>query len=139
MDVQIEVTRKARFCAGHRYWRPDWTAEQNRATFGACAGEHGHGHNYVLEVTVSGSVDPITGMLLNLRDMDRLITKLLIDRLDHRNLNHDVPELAGRVPTTEVLAEFAWNTLVDRLPVGRLERVRIYESDDLWAECRRTP
>lgn len=138
MATQVEVTRKARFCAGHRYWRGEWSTEENRAVFGACAHEHGHGHNYALEVTVSGQVDSATGMLVNLAELDRWITALVIERLDHRNLNTDVPELAGRMPTTEVLAEFAWKVLIDRLPIGRLERVRVYESDELWAECRRS-
>jgi|SRR3990167_8909038 len=134
--MNVSVTRKVRFCAGHRYWRPDWTPEKNREVFGACANENGHGHNYTLEVTVSGPVDPQTGMVINLGDLDRLIHQLVIDRIDHRNLNLDVPELAGRIPTTEVLADFIWNTLSSRVPVGQLEEVRVYEADDLWASRR---
>lgn len=135
--MRVSVTRKARFCAGHRYWRNEWSEEKNRSVFGACANEHGHGHNYTLEVTVAGPVDPQTGMVINLSDLDRLIQDLVIDRIDHRNLNLDVPELAGRIPTTEVLAEYVWSVLQNRIPVGELEEVRIYESDDLWASRRR--
>jgi 6-pyruvoyltetrahydropterin/6-carboxytetrahydropterin synthase len=136
-ETHVEVTRRVRFCAGHRYWRSEWTVEKNRAVFGACAHEHGHGHNYAVEVTISGPVDPTTGMLINLSELDRVVTALVAGRLDHRNLNVDIPELSQRVPTTEVLAEFAWNALVDHVPAGRLERVRICESEDLWAECKR--
>jgi len=134
--MKVSVTRKARFCAGHKYWRAEWTPEKNREVFGACANENGHGHNYTLEVTVTGDVDPKTGMVINLSDLDRLIHELVIDRIDHRNLNVDVPELAGKIPTTEVIAGFVWDTLSPRLPVGRLEEVRVYEADDLWASRR---
>ncbi len=131
--MNVSVTRKARFCAGHKYWRPEWSPERNRAVFGACANEHGHGHNYTLEVTVTGPVDPKTGMVINLSDLDRIIHEHVIERIDHRNLNIDVPELSGKIPTTEVLADFIWNQLRDRIPAGRLTEVRIHEADDLWA------
>ena len=134
--MKVSVTRKARFCAGHKYWRPDWTPVKNREVFGACANENGHGHNYTLEVTVTGEVDPTTGMVINLSDLDRLIHEHVLDRIDHRNLNVDVPELAGKIPTTEVLAGFIWDTLAPRLPVGRLEEIRVYEADDLWSSRR---
>jgi len=130
----VEVTRRAHFCAGHRYWRPEWSLAKNREVFGACANEHGHGHNYTVEVTLSGPVDPVTGMVVNLTEVDRLIQAHVIERLDHKNLNIDVLELAGRVPTTEVLAGFVWDQLVSRVTVGRLIRVRVCESEDLWAE-----
>ena len=130
----VEVTRRAHFCAGHRYWRPEWSLAKNREVFGACANEHGHGHNYTVEVTLSGPVDPVTGMVINLTEVDRLIQTHVIERLDHKNLNIDVLELAGRVPTTEVLAGFVWDQLVSRVTVGRLIRVRVCESEDLWAE-----
>lgn len=134
--MKVSVTRKARFCAGHKYWRPEWSPEQNRAVFGACANENGHGHNYTLEVTIVGDIDPTTGMVINLSDLDRLIHEHVLDRIDHRNLNVDVPELSGRIPTTEVLAGFIWDTLAPLLPVGRLEEVRVYEADDLWSSRR---
>ena len=135
--MNVSVTRKARFCAGHKYWRSEWTPEENREVFGVCANENGHGHNYELEVTVSGSIDPQTGMVINLSVLDRLIHELVISRIDHRNLNLDIPELAGRIPTTEVLADFIWGILDAQLPVGQLEEVRVNEADDLWASRRR--
>lgn len=133
----VELTRRAYFCAGHRYWRDDWPAEKNRAVFGACAHKHGHGHNYTLDVTVAGAIDPVTGMVVNLTELDRVIQERVVHRLDHRNLNADVPELTDRTPTTEVLAGFIWDCLDGAVTGGELIRVRVYESDDLWAECVR--
>ncbi|GAB4323970.1 MAG: hypothetical protein Kow0074_16510 [Candidatus Zixiibacteriota bacterium] len=133
----IAVTRRAYFCSGHRYWRNDWSAEKNREVFGACANEHGHGHNYMLDVTLEGEVDPKTGMVINLTELDQVVQERIIARLDHRNLNMDIPELAGQIPTTEVLARFIFEQLDGAFSAGRLARVRVYESDDLWAECRR--
>ena len=130
----IEVTRQASFCAGHRYWRADWSVEKNHEIFGACANASGHGHNYTLEVTLSGPVDPATGMVVNLSELDRVIQTQVIDRLDHRNLNADIPELADVIPTTEVLAGFIWDQLAPHISRGRLVRVRIAESNHLWAE-----
>lgn len=133
----VEVTRKLHFCAGHRYWRSDWSAEKNKAVFGACANENGHGHNYTLEVTVAGEVDPGTGMVINLSELDRIVARKVIERVDHRNLNTDIPELTGKIPTTEVLAGFVWQQLDGAVPGATLTRVRVCESDDLWAECSR--
>ena len=133
----IAVTRRAYFCAGHRYWRNEWSEEKNRDVFGACANEHGHGHNYILDVTLTGEVDPQTGMLINLTELDRVVHERIIQRLDHRNLNLDIPELADQIPTTEVLARFVFEQLDGVFSQGQLTAVRIYESDDLWAECRR--
>lgn len=130
----VEVTRKAHFCAGHRYWRPEWSPAKNQEVFGACANEQGHGHNYSVEVTLSGLVDPITGMVINLTALDRLIQVHVIERLDHKNLNIDVPELAGMIPTTEILAGFVWDQIVSGISIARLVRVRVCESQDLWAE-----
>lgn len=75
-------------------------------------------------------------MVINLSDLDKLIQRLVIDRIDHKNLNVDVPELAGKIPTTEVLAEFVWNALVGELPLGKLEEVRVHEAEDLWSARR---
>ncbi|MBD3298270.1 MAG: 6-carboxytetrahydropterin synthase [candidate division Zixibacteria bacterium] len=133
----IAVTRRAYFCAGHRYWRNDWSAEKNREVFGACANEHGHGHNYMLDVTLEGEVDAKTGMLINLSELDQVVQERIITRLDHRNLNMDVPELGDEIPTTEVLARFIFEQLDGAFSAGRLTRVRVFESNDLWAECRR--
>ncbi len=133
------LTRTVRFSAAHRYHRPEWPEERNAAVFGACAREHGHGHNYRCAVTVAGSVSEETGMLVDLVLLDRLLDEQVRQPLDHRHLNHDVPEFAfGRqIPTAEALAVYVWRRVQPRLPAGvRLEAVRIAEDDDLSAEYR---
>lgn len=133
------LTRTVRFSAAHRYHRPDWTPEQNERAFGLCAREHGHGHNYRCAVTVRGNVAPDTGMLADLAQLDALLRAEVREPLDHRHLNHDVPEFAfGRtVPTAEAIAVWVWNRLAPKMPRGvHLDTVCIHEDDDLAAEYR---
>ena len=131
------LTRVIRFSAAHRYFRPDWSLEENARVFGLCAREHGHGHNYRCAVTVTGPVADETGMVMDLASLDRLLIAEVREPLDHRHLNLDVPEFAyGRtIPTAEALAIWVWQRLEPRLPDGvRLHAVRIEEDDDLYAE-----
>jgi 6-pyruvoyltetrahydropterin/6-carboxytetrahydropterin synthase len=131
------LTRVVGFSAAHRYHRPEWSPERNAATFGACAREHGHGHNYRCAVTVAGAVSEQTGMLVDLALLDRILDEEVRRPLDHRHLNFDVPEFAfGRqVPTAEALAVYVWRRLAPRLPAGvQLAAVRIAEDDSLSAE-----
>jgi 6-pyruvoyltetrahydropterin/6-carboxytetrahydropterin synthase len=131
------LTRIVDFSAAHRYFRPDWPAERNAAAFGLCAREHGHGHNYRCAVTVSGPISNETGMLVDLAQLDRILEEVVRQPLDHRHLNHDVPEFAyGRlIPTAEVLAAWVWSRVAPRLPAGvRLHTVRIEEDPHLYAE-----
>ena len=131
------LTREVRFSAAHRYWRPEWSDERNRTTFGACANPHGHGHLYRLEVTVGGPVDPETGFAVDLATLDALLRREVLDVLDHRHINHDVPEFAagGLVPTTENLLVWLWLRVQAGLPDGaRLTRLRLQEDEGLYAE-----
>jgi len=121
------ITRRATFAAGHVLRRPDWDEDENRRVFGACAGEHGH--NYVLEVSVGGIPDAGTGMVVNLKDLDRAMREAVIDKVDHRHLNRDVDFLEGVIPTAENLALAFWRQLETRMPGGRLERLRLVESE----------
>jgi 6-pyruvoyltetrahydropterin/6-carboxytetrahydropterin synthase len=132
----VYITRKARFSAAHRYHVAAWSAERNREVFGACNNPFGHGHNYEVEVTVSGEVESETGMVLNLREIDGIVEEEVVSRLDHRHLNEELPEWKARVPTTENLAIDIWERLEPRLrrKNARLHRVRVYESPDLYAE-----
>lgn len=130
----VSITRRATFAAAHVLCRPEWSEERNREVFGACAGDHGH--NYQIEVTVRGDLDPETGMVVNLKDLDRIIHASVIDAVDHRHLNRDVPFLAGTVPTAENLALAFWRRLEPALPDVRLERVRLVESENNAAEVR---
>lgn len=125
------MTRRSTFAAAHVLCRPDWSEDENQRVFGACAGDHGH--NYVLEVTVAGAVDPETGMILNLKDLDRVIREAVISEVDHRHLNH-VEFLGGVIPTAENLAVAFWDRLAARLDHGSLRKVRLIESENNSAE-----
>lgn len=131
------LTRRVRFSAAHRYWRDDWSEERNRETFGACANPHGHGHNYVLEATVEGSIDRDTGFSVSLPALDAALLEAVVEPLDHQHINHAVAEFGagGAVPTTENLAAWAWDRILQRLPAGvRLQRVRLHEDEDLYVD-----
>ena len=130
----IRVTRKIEFSAAHFYHNPNFSEEENRRVFGKCANLKGHGHNYVLEVTVAGEPDPATGMVLDLKELKAILRREVGDRMDHRHLNHEVPELAGKIPTCENIAAAIWRLLEPKITKGRLDRVRLYESADLFAD-----
>jgi 6-pyruvoyltetrahydropterin/6-carboxytetrahydropterin synthase len=134
-DDMMRITRKLEFSAAHFYHNPDFSAEENRRIFGKCNNPHGHGHNYVLEVTVAGEPDPTTGMVLDLKELKEILQREVADRMDHRHLNYEVPELAGKIPTCENIALVIWNLLEPKITRGKLDRVRVYESSDLFADC----
>src|SRR5271156_7034549 len=134
-DAMIRITRKVEFSASHFYNNPNFSADENRRVFGKCNNPHGHGHNYVLEVTIAGEPDPITGMVLDLKELKDILQREVGDRMDHRHLNHEVPELAGKIPTCENIAQVIWNLLEPKITRGKLDRVRLYESNDLFADC----
>ena len=129
---RVRITRRATFAAGHVLCRDEWTDEKNREVFGACASDHGH--NYVVEVTVAGSVDPETGMVANLKEVDRVLRREFIDSVDHKHLNRDVDFLRGVVPTAENLALAAFERLAPQFAPARLVRLRITESENNSAE-----
>ena len=110
----IRLSRKIHFNAGRSLWRPDWTAEKNRAVYGD-EGPHGYGHNYTLEATVEGEVDPETSMVVNLTDLDRILKEEVDRPLDHRNLNRDVPDFATTPPTAENVAAWIWKRVAARI------------------------
>ena len=126
------ITRRATFAAAHVLRRPDWDEERNRSVFGACAGDHGH--NYVLEVTVAGPLDPETGMIINLKQLDAVIRGHFIECVDHKHLNRDVPFLQDVIPTAENVALAAWRVLQPALVPLELARVRVAESENNSAE-----
>lgn len=130
------VTRRVHFCAGHRLHNPEFDDERNRTIYGACSNPNGHGHNYDLEVTVEGEVDPDVGYVMDLRLLKGLLEDEVIADLDHANLNVDVPWLAGVVPTTENLAIAIWNRLADRIHGARLASVRLWETERNSVEYR---
>lgn len=130
------LTRVIRFSAAHRYHRDEWSDERNREVFGACNNPHGHGHNYVLEVTTAAEPDWETGFSVDLGVLDRLLTEIRAE-LDHQHLNHALPDFGpgGKVPTTENLVIWLWKRMEGRLPSGvRLFRLRLREDVDLWVD-----
>ena len=126
--------RRYTISASHRLHTDALSAEENRATYGKCNNPHGHGHNYVVEVLVAGAVDPETGMVINLVALDEVVRERVIERFDHANLNLD-PLFANRVPTTENLSREVFALLKDALPAGKLERVRVEETENNFFEC----
>lgn len=133
----VLITRKIEFSASHLYNNPALSPEENRRIFGKCNNPHGHGHNYRLEVTVAGEPDPITGMVLDLKDLKELLEREVMQRMDHRFLNYEVAELKGQIPTCENIARVIWGLLEPKITQGKLHRVRLYESEDLFADCYR--
>jgi 6-pyruvoyltetrahydropterin/6-carboxytetrahydropterin synthase len=130
----IYLTRKAEFSSSHFYRNPAWSDAQNREVFGKCANTNGHGHNYTLEVTVGGEVDPTTGFVVDLKLLKDILEQEVVSVYDHRHLNHEVPEFANVIPTTENIAVAIWRRLDGKIPNAKLQRVRVYEMNDLFAD-----
>jgi len=131
------ITRRVDFSASHFCRKPGASDEENRKLYGPAANPHGHGHNYTLEVTVAGEPDPVTGMVLDLKELKEILEREIIQRMDHRFLNYEVPELSGQIPTCENMVRVIWNLLEPRITQGTLHKVRLYETPDLFAECYR--
>jgi len=126
--------RRYMLSASHRLHTEALTAELNRAAYGKCNHPHGHGHNYVVEVLVGGTVNAETGMVVDLAELDDAVRQRMLDRFDHANLNLD-PIFAERVPTTENLCRTIFALLKDALPAGELEHVRVEETENNFFEC----
>ena len=131
-QTSVRITRRATFAAAHILCRPEWSDEKNREVFGACATDHGH--NYVVEVTVGGTLDAETGMVVNLKQVDSVLRREFIDAVDHRHLNRDVDFLLGIVPTAENIALAAFHRLEPHFKPARLVRLRLVESENNAAE-----
>jgi len=130
----MRISRKMHFCAGRRYHSGRLSPEENARVFGAAGREPGHGHNFTCEVTVRGPVDEATGMVMNLTDLDRAMRDV-IDPMDHKMLQVDIPHFREVVPTNENLAIYVWDGLKGRLPAGvDLARVRVIESPTVYAD-----
>lgn len=125
----VRASRRLHFSAAHRLYRADWSDERNAVVFGDCSNPNWHGHNYELEVTVEGPVDPETGFVMDLKRLKDLVEERVVAEVDHRNLNLEVPWLEGVIPSTENVAVAIWERLVDRLPAGvRLAKVLLQET-----------
>ena len=136
------ITRKVEFSSSHMCRRAELSEEENREIYGAAANPHGHGHNYVLEVSLEGDPDPLTGMVLDLKELKEILTRHVVDVYDHRFLNYEVPPFDRVVPTTENIARDIWQRLEPQLSPGRarLHAVRLYETPDLYVDyCGEEP
>jgi 6-pyruvoyltetrahydropterin/6-carboxytetrahydropterin synthase len=125
--LKIELGRRYRFSASHRLHSSHLSEEENSRVFGKCNNPYGHGHNYVVEVSVSGDVDPATGMIANLDDLDAFVERQVLDPFDHKSLNEDVAAFREKVPTTENLCIEIFQRLKS-FPKAKLERVRVEET-----------
>lgn len=125
--MKAYLTRRYLFSASHRLHCDQLSDEENKATYGKCNNPHGHGHNYFVEVTVSGQVDPQTGMVCNLVDLDECVRGEIVERFDHQDLN-SLPEFRGIVPTTEELSVVVYDILKQKFRAAHLEKVRLEET-----------
>lgn len=122
------VTRRVHFNAAHRLHNPTKPDDWNTRVFGVCANPNYHGHNYELDVSVTGEIDPETGYVIDINVLKRLIEEKLLAQLDHKNLNLDVPAFRELIPTAENIARYCWTELVGAIPAGRLLRIRLWET-----------
>jgi 6-pyruvoyltetrahydropterin/6-carboxytetrahydropterin synthase len=130
----VKVTRRLHFSAAHRLFNPAYSDAKNLEVFGLCSNPNWHGHNYELDVTVEGEMDPSTGFVIDLKKLRDVAEEVVVNDVDHRNLNLDVDWLQGVLPTTENLVVAIWNRLVDRIPAGRLVRLVLWETPRNYVE-----
>ena len=135
MDEFITLSKKIEFSASHRYWNDSWSEEENLKHFGKCTSKYGHGHNYVLETTVEGPVDPDTGMIINIYNL-KPILKSVLKQFDHKFLNVDTDFFDDLIPTTENFAKILYECIDEKLKDTRckLLKVRLYETKDLFVD-----
>lgn len=131
--AKATLTKRLEFCASHRYHNAKWDDVKNREVFGVCNNINTHGHNYLLEVTLKGDIDPVTGMIINLYDL-KVILHHILEQFDHKNLNLDTPFFSNKIPTTENLAWTLWEILQDHPDLPDLDTLRLYEDETLYAE-----
>jgi 6-pyruvoyltetrahydropterin/6-carboxytetrahydropterin synthase len=139
MCLLIALTQQFEFCAAHRLHCDGLSDEENMALFGKCSNPSGHGHNYVLAVTVEGRPDARTGIVLPPSVLEETVRQAVIERFDHKNLNLDVPEFRELNPSVENIARVIFNLLEDEFAPGQLAAVRVYETPRSSAEVRREP
>jgi 6-pyruvoyltetrahydropterin/6-carboxytetrahydropterin synthase len=130
----VTVTRRLRFNAAHRVHNPALSDAENTALFGKCNHPNWHGHNYVLEVSVTGPIDPVSGYVVDLGHVRAIVEREVIEQVDHRNLNLDVPFLAGRNPTSENIVVAMWSVIAPAIAPARLSRLRLWETENNYVE-----
>lgn len=132
----VYVTRRATFSASHRLYNPNLSEQENFELFDKCTNPNGHGHNYVLEVTVAGEAGPKTGYVIDLKKLKQILKQEIVDRVDHKHLNHDVDILKGVIPTAENMAKVFWDVLAPKIKEGKLYAIRLQETENNIVEYR---
>lgn len=132
----IYITRRERFNSAHKLFRDDWSDEQNLEVFGKCSNPNWHGHNYELYVTVKGEVNPKTGFVIDLKELKKIITSQITDKLDHKNVNLDVDFMKGKMASTEVLAIEIFNQLKPHIEAcgATLDKIKLCETENNFVE-----
>jgi 6-pyruvoyltetrahydropterin/6-carboxytetrahydropterin synthase len=139
MSSNISITKRFEFSGSHRLWREEWSAEENKRIFGNSANLHGHGHNFVLFVTISGEIDDVTGMIINLSELKAIVNDVVI-RFDHKFLNMDTPFFKDILPTLENIATVLFKLIDEKINsagVGKLKKIRLQQGNSLSAEVWR--
>lgn len=131
----VYLTRKERFNAAHKLWVADWSEEKNKAVFGKCSNKNWHGHNYTLYITVKGEPDPITGFIIDAKQLSKIIKDKVVDKLDHSNLNLDIDFIPKNIqPTTENMVILIWKELQPVIQGCELHCVKLEETENIYAE-----
>jgi 6-pyruvoyltetrahydropterin/6-carboxytetrahydropterin synthase len=136
--MQVYVTRKVHFNAAHKLYNPAWTKERNQEVFGPCSNENWHGHNYVLEVTVLGTVNPDTGYVIDLKQLKEILDEKVLVLVDHKNLNLDVPFMQGKLTSSENFALAIWQQIEGEISNShrKLYSVKLFETERNFVEYR---
>jgi 6-pyruvoyltetrahydropterin/6-carboxytetrahydropterin synthase len=136
MSKTVYITRRETFAAAHRLFKPGLTDEENFKLFGKCSNPYWHGHNYTLEVIVEGIVDSKTGFVIDMQKLKAIIHEHVISKVDHKNLNIDTEFMNGIIPTSENIVIAIWNQLIDKIPNGKLNSVKLYETENNYFEFK---
>lgn len=136
--MMMYITRRLQFNATHKLWNDHWTAEENKRVFGPCANENWHGHNYTLDITIAGTINPETGYVMDLKEIKEIAEKHVVSKVDHKNLGLDVDFMKGLNPTTEILAMKMWEILFPLLKRNNatLYEIQLYETERHWVRYR---
>ncbi|MBN8546694.1 MAG: 6-carboxytetrahydropterin synthase [Ignavibacteria bacterium] len=134
MRRKVFVSRREVFSSAHRLYNPDFSDSENEEIYDKCNNYHGHGHNYILEVVVEGEIDERTGYVLDLKELKRIIIDNVIRKVDHKHLNLDVDFMKGVIPTAENIAVKIWDQLVDKIPNGKLYKIKLHETENNFVE-----
>lgn len=130
----VFVTKRLTFSASHRLHNPNFSDEWNKEIFDKCNNPNGHGHNYIVEVTIAGEPNPDTGYVIDLKMLKKIVENVIIDKVDHKHLNTDVEFMQNLIPSVENIAIAFWKELENKIPNGKLYRIKIWETENSYVE-----